>query len=477
MLNYTLSVACKFAMAILSSLSESITLDSVGCFRSELSKACGENAASLRRWHGEQVQSGRLKEGRDFVRVRQSPDERYDDDAVFYFYEAVKLCKRQRTKKRIDLNLVNLDTLRNHGLTIADGQVVWRDQLKLEISLFNSSSHTTVEGFEASELNNLFSLLIPRQYNDTIILQRCTDGYIEADKLFLAVGRRWKEFENQVNDPSTNLGLYVQVLTSTPRLYTMPLVQKSECSDSRFRGSWIHPHLARRIIEEIDPVLVRLVELWETDLERRSLYSVTKSEVLLKKQQDLLEEALKVVRRTERDVNKMCNGFERFRKDQDRLHIFEDWNRKIQRHLEGKISVPLQNWAVLKQRFGKATRTRFPFVYIIISHSKQSYESPEVFYVGQSKQQPNQRFSSHDGVKSLRMMESYGYEYEIRYFESPLFQISGELDITERALQVALDPYWLRLNAEEHELLKNGKLLEDRLFDCLPTRNEIANIY
>ncbi|MBW4524036.1 MAG: KilA-N domain-containing protein [Phormidium tanganyikae FI6-MK23] len=261
-------------MAILLGTGISISLDSIGCFRAELARACGALPASMRRWHRVQVRAGRLKEGRDFIIVRQSPHERHHDDDVFYFYEAIKICQKRTAKKQIDLSLIQLDTLRAHGLQMIDGQVVRRNQLRL-FEIGQSANITSAsEGIHP----DLFSTLILRQYNGVNVLQRCTDGYIKVDKLCQAVGENWSRFEEQLSDPSTKLGVYAQMLNSTPRSYKMPLVQELECDDPIFQGNWADPRIVRRIAEGIDIVLANLVEQWEIDLEGRLRSLMTNSE-------------------------------------------------------------------------------------------------------------------------------------------------------------------------------------------------------
>ncbi|MBW4524037.1 MAG: hypothetical protein KME18_02405 [Phormidium tanganyikae FI6-MK23] len=230
----------------------------------------------------------------------------------------------------------------------------------------------------------------------------------------------------------------------------------------------------RRIAEGIDIVLANLVEQWEIDLEGRLRSLMTNSEKITKGHHELLEEAIKKIDYQRKHYEHLIQSFDSLKENIKNQHIFELWNQKIQKYTEGAISTPLQYWNVFKQKPTKATRTKFPFIYVIIVYAPHIQRLPEVFYVGQSSQQPYERFSNHNGLKSVEALMKYGYTYEIRYFESKRFQINAVINTTETALRAALSPYWEHLTAEQRDKIKRGELISDGLFGCLFTKDELT---
>jgi len=461
-------------MAIVIGAGHSISLDSVGCFRSEIANACGEKScASLRRWHGKQVKTGRLKEGQHFVVVRQAPDEKHHDDDVFYFLEAIKICQSRRPGKSIDMARLNLKTLRQHGLKVVEDQVVRREQLSIFAEVQQDPSENRFSEFEANN-SDVFSAIVWRKYNRVKIPQRRTDGYIHADKLCQSGDKRWSEFRDQFHNPDTELGNYLLLLVSKMQTSRSILIQKLQNFEAGLRGTWIHPRVAHRVAQEIDQTLSKTVDLWSLDIagEVQNFNSTIFENIL-----DKIDEVDRKIDKVDRKTSNLLLELKGLKGEQLQQSVFNNWNYKINYHTEGKISLPLKHWKVFKSRPTKATRTDFPFVYIIIAYPQHELQGhPDILYVGISGGQPSDRFSNHDGLISIEALEKYGYRYEVRYYESNLFQIPGELQITEKAIQAALKPYWEYLTPGQRTLIRQGKLVVDGLFTRLYTRGELSKV-
>ncbi len=464
-------------MTTLLGMNSSISLDSIGCFRSELAKACGEKtSAALRRWHGDQVRLGYLKEGQDFVVVRQSPDQRRHDDDIFYFQKAVELCKQRRPGKAKNFSPIELRSLRSMGFQIVEGQVVKR----LQLNLFASSELGFLEEVE-KEVGGIspFSSLRIQNFDGIKIIQRHTDGYLRADKFCQAIGQNWTNIYSQIYDTNTDIGLRLQMLASVFRTDVSTLVQVIQEDISKPAEVWIHPSFAHSLAQMFNSVLAEALYNNGFDIRFSDKPSpqLTENSELARRINTLSEavsEAMKSVERQFNNINKILLGISR---EQQQQKISDFWNQKIQRYTEGRIETPFEFWKVLKQRPTVATQTHFPYVYVIIVYPPHNIVGfPDIFYVGRSSVQPSSRFSSHDGLKSVETLERYGYSYEIRYYESEIFSIPAELQRMERALQLALDPYWELLDDKKRQKAKRGELLTGGLFTRLLPRVEIPRV-
>lgn len=467
-------------MAIIVGAGHSINLDSFGCFRSEIARVCNERSChSLRRWHGDQVKAGRLQENRDFVVVRDAPNVKHQNDDVFYFRAAIELCRLRRPGKPLDIGLLPLKPLRDYGFTIVDGQVVKR----LQLSLLNLATESLVDRLEEisvlpdeAEANNsdIISTTIARRFNGVSIRQRSTDGYIHAEHLCRSVGLQWKEFQAQFKNPNTEMGAYLKLQSLVMGLQTSCLIQTLQVNESGLRGTWLHPDIARWLAERLSPELAYEVEGWKLDVEagESQQHKSIPAEVENAITKIVANEVKKLGHTLER---KLLTMFLQEREAIKRNRVFAQWDQTIRQAAGDTIRQPLYSWKVLKRRPTTATKTTYPFIYIIIidpPHELQGY--PEIFYVGISSQTPSDRFSNHDGLKSVEALEKHGYKHTIYYYESFRFAVRTDLKILEITLQAALKPYWEHLSPEQRSLMKQGKLITTGLFPRLYTREELA---
>lgn len=464
----------------------SFVLNSVGCFRIDLCRTCGDNPHSLRRWHQDQLKVGRIKEWRDFVVVRESPGEIYQDDCIFYFRSAIRVWEKSKGRE-VDSLPISLKTLHQYGFQIIGQEVVKRNQL----NLFDLNKGTSQDAKPDLHTSNAFNTLLLRQSNRGTVLQRYTDHYFNAATLCRVGKKRWSEVKKELDAPNSRLGSHLRVLELELGISINNLVQTRTVNPQGKTETWLHPRVAFAIAQDICPDFAEQIYIWEsTDKKERVISSTPAvrfpddflknckeelksflSDSLDRNQRELLMQFANLKKEQEKRI------FDIFQNQQKKLTWLDSWNQEIRKLLDRTIPIPLQYWKSLTCKPNRNTETSFPFVYVIVVYPESCHQgNPEVFYVGQSRQQPYERFGNHDGLKSIEAITKYGFSYEIYYYESPDFEDKVTLDRIETALELALNPYWVNLSPQQHILMKRGELIAGELFKRLYTKAELKKI-
>jgi hypothetical protein len=100
-------------------------------------------------------------------------------------------------------------------------------------------------------------ILIPHRIEQTLVLQRARDGYVNATAMCKAVGKKFNDYTR--TGPTRE---FLAELASVTGIPVTELIQTLMGGDPRTQGSWVHPDVAINLAQWCSPKFAVAVAQW-----------------------------------------------------------------------------------------------------------------------------------------------------------------------------------------------------------------------